>query len=151
MSRKKKRSRNGKAGRQDASKKGGGLLRISIIVAAVGVAAGLLLAGGGDKGPKALGGETRETLSPRYFVGKTAKAYEVARRIPEVLDRIYCYCRCQDNFGHKSLLTCYVDRHASQCGVCMDEALMAYDLVRKGYDTDEVVERVDSYFSKRRI
>jgi hypothetical protein len=57
--------------------------------------------------------EDRPTLSPQLFTGKVRNAYEIARAIPEVLDRLYCYCRCRENFGHKNLLTCYVDTHAS--------------------------------------
>ena len=56
--------------------------------------------------------ENRPTLSPGKFTGKVKQAYEIARTIPEVLDRLYCYCQCGD-IGHKSLLSCYVDDHAS--------------------------------------
>jgi hypothetical protein len=61
-------------------------------------------------------GETRETLNPARFSNPTVKrAYEVAQEIPWVLDSIYCYCRCKESptFRHKSLLSCYVDLHAS--------------------------------------
>jgi hypothetical protein len=57
--------------------------------------------------------ENRPTLSPQGFTGKVRSAYEVARAIPEVLDGLYCYCRCRENFNHKNLLSCYVDTHAS--------------------------------------
>ncbi|CAB1074550.1 hypothetical protein D1AOALGA4SA_2369 [Olavius algarvensis Delta 1 endosymbiont] len=57
--------------------------------------------------------EDRPTLSPLRFSGTFRMAYEVARAIPEVLDQLYCYCRCQENMGHKNLLSCYVDTHAS--------------------------------------
>ncbi len=57
--------------------------------------------------------ENRPTLSPQRFTGKVRSAYEVARAIPEVLDRLYCYCRCRENSGHKNLKSCYVDTHAS--------------------------------------
>ena len=57
--------------------------------------------------------ETRPTLPPERFEGKVRRAYAVARQIPEVLDQLYCYCRCRENFGHKSLLSCFVDNHAS--------------------------------------
>lgn len=57
--------------------------------------------------------ETRPTLSPALFTGRVAEAYRVAREIPQILDRLYCYCRCAENFNHKSLLSCYVDKHAS--------------------------------------
>jgi hypothetical protein len=57
--------------------------------------------------------ERRPTLSPEMFTGRIWKAYRVAREIPEVLDGLYCYCRCRENFGHKGLLSCFVDKHAS--------------------------------------
>jgi hypothetical protein len=57
--------------------------------------------------------ENRPTLSPQRFSGKVMVAYEIARAIPEVLDRLYCYCRCRENFSHKNLLSCYADTHAS--------------------------------------
>ena len=57
--------------------------------------------------------ETRQTLPPQQFQGRAKKAYEIARAIPEVLDRLYCYCRCRENFGHKNLLSCFVDNHAA--------------------------------------
>lgn len=61
-------------------------------------------------------GETRQTLAPWQFRHPLVKrAYQVAREIPWVLDSIYCYCFCEENpyFRHKSLLSCYVDNHAS--------------------------------------
>ncbi len=57
--------------------------------------------------------ETRPTLSPDLFSGSVRSAYTVAREIPEVLDQLYCYCRCRENFNHLTLLTCYTDDHAS--------------------------------------
>ena len=100
--------------------------------------------------PGAFGGEKRPTMSPGHFIGKTGRAYKAAKDNPDLLDKIYCYCKCQDNFGHKSLLTCFVDRHGSQCGVCMDEALMASDLRNKGYGDEEIVEKINSKFSKQK-
>ena len=57
--------------------------------------------------------EKNPTLSPQRFSGKVRRAYAIARTIPEVLDGLYCYCRCRENSGHKNLLSCYVDTHAS--------------------------------------
>lgn len=62
-------------------------------------------------------GENRQTLEPAMFADAGVReAYAVARKIPWVLDSIYCYCRCKESpvFRHKSLLSCYVDDHASQ-------------------------------------
>lgn len=56
--------------------------------------------------------ERRPTLEPATFTGKARRAYEVARQIPAVLDQLKCYCRC-DPYGHRTLLSCYTDNHAS--------------------------------------
>lgn len=57
--------------------------------------------------------ETRPTLDPALFVGKVALAHRVAREIPDTLDQLYCYCGCDKQLGHRSLLSCYTDRHAA--------------------------------------
>ena len=57
--------------------------------------------------------EKNPTLSPQRYSGKVRRAYQIARTIPEVLDGLYCYCRCRENSGHKNLLSCYVGTHAS--------------------------------------
>jgi hypothetical protein len=56
--------------------------------------------------------EKRPILSPMNFTGKARRAHEVARDIPDVLDQLRCYCRC-DGIGHVSLLSCYTDGHAA--------------------------------------
>jgi hypothetical protein len=57
--------------------------------------------------------ETRPTLEPALFTGKAAEAYRVAREMPDVLDQLQCYCACRSEYGHVSLLSCYVDGHGS--------------------------------------
>lgn len=57
--------------------------------------------------------ETKTLLSPALFVGKTARAYQVASEIADVLDQIYCYCECDKHMGHLTLLSCFVDSHAA--------------------------------------
>lgn len=56
--------------------------------------------------------ETRLTLEPALFTGKARQAHAVARVIPDVLDQLRCYCRCE-GIGHVSLLSCYTDGHAA--------------------------------------
>jgi len=61
-------------------------------------------------------GEVRATLNPDLFgEPNIRKAYQAAKEIPWVLDSIYCYCQCAESpvFRHKSLLSCYVDKHAA--------------------------------------
>jgi hypothetical protein len=56
--------------------------------------------------------ETRPTLDPARFTGKAALAHRAAREIPDVLDQVHCYCGCDRDARHVSLLSCYVDGHA---------------------------------------
>lgn len=62
-------------------------------------------------------GEKRSTLDPDIFANnpRIKAAYQAAKKIPWVLDSIYCYCFCEESpvFKHKSLLSCYVDNHAA--------------------------------------
>lgn len=96
------------------------------------------------------GGETRETLPPENFYGVTAQAYKAAKDIPEVLDSLHCYCECKKHFGHKSLLTCYVDEHAKNCDICINEALFAKELHDQGKDARTIREIVDQRFGDMR-
>src|SRR5262245_81525 len=67
----------------------------------------------GTLGPALARRETRPTLDPGRFVGKAARAHQVAREIPDVLDQLYCYCGCDKLVGHKSLLSCFTDGHGA--------------------------------------
>ncbi len=60
------------------------------------------------------GGETRPLLDPSLFRGRTREAYAAAKKYPEVLDQVFCYCTCDEPpFNHKSLLSCFTDKHGA--------------------------------------
>ena len=82
------------------------------------------------------------TLPASAFTGKARDAYAAATEIPETLAQLPCYCHCDQSFGHKSLHSCFVDDHASQCAVCVDEALLAYRLQKEEGMTPERVRQV---------
>ncbi len=52
-------------------------------------------------------------------------AYELAAKIPGVINQLPCYCYCE-RIGHKSLHTCYESDHGAHCGICMKELYYAY-------------------------
>ena len=90
------------------------------------------------------------TLPPSQFVGQARLAYQAAKEIPQTLAELPCYCECDKAFGHKSLHTCFVDNHASQCAVCIDEALMAYRLQKEEKLTPaQVRARIIEKYSKQ--
>lgn len=87
-------------------------------------------------------------LPPQQFASDPgiAEVYANAAKIPGVLDGIYCYCNCKEQHGHVSLLTCFESEHGSQCGVCMGEATMAYNMTQQGKSLEEIRAAVDKQF-----
>ena len=90
--------------------------------------------------------ETRPVLTDAIFTGRVVKAYRIAAEIPKVLDSLFCYCYCKKNHNHKTLLTCYTNKHGSKCNICLNEVFYAYDLYNQGKTLDEIVVAVDKKF-----
>jgi len=79
-------------------------------------------------------------------------AYMAAREIPAVLNQLYCWCHCREStiFHHRSLLECFESDHASQCSICMGEATLAYDRVKRGVsDVRQIQDAIDGQFGPR--
>jgi hypothetical protein len=88
------------------------------------------------------------TLPPEQFFGKAKEAYTVVREIPQTIAQLPCYCHCDREFGHKSLYSCFENDHASHCAVCVDEALLAYQLQKKEKLTAaQIRDRIISQYS----
>lgn len=98
--------------------------------------------------------ERRAVLDPKLFadasiyVPEAKLAYDAARKYPATLDRIHCFCECQEStkFAHKTLLTCFTDTHGAGCGICIREALQAAQLKERGASDQEVEMVVESLF-----
>ena len=83
------------------------------------------------------------TLSPELFTGNQKLAYQIAKEIPQTLAQLPCYCHCDRSHGHKSLHSCFESEHGESCGICIGEALMAYDLQkRSGLSASEIRQRI---------
>jgi hypothetical protein len=90
----------------------------------------------------------KPTLAPELFAGKQRLGYQAAKEIPQTLAQLPCYCHCDKGFGHKSLQSCFVDDHAAHCAVCIDEALVAYQLEKKeGLKAEQIRQRVVAQFA----
>jgi hypothetical protein len=94
-------------------------------------------------------GSLPPTLQPEQFYGPTREAYRAAKEIPETIAQLPCYCHCDVSFGHKSLHTCFQDTHASQCAVCVNEALIAYNLQKSGLTPSQIRERIIAQYSRQ--
>ncbi|MCK5552799.1 MAG: hypothetical protein KAJ09_06615, partial [Deltaproteobacteria bacterium] len=89
----------------------GGLIVVAIISFAL--LGHIPFIGTGSKRGKSFsvqGGETRPVLPPSLFRGMARTAYAAAKKYPEVMDQVFCYCTCDEPpFNHKSLLSCFTD------------------------------------------
>jgi hypothetical protein len=58
--------------------------------------------------------ETRPVLDPFLFSGQVRMAYAAAKKYPEILNEVFCYCYCDASpFYHKTLLSCFTDKHGA--------------------------------------
>jgi hypothetical protein len=77
-------------------------------------------------------GEVMPILPANQRVGELfsnpyqVRAYQLAAKIPGVLNQLPCYCYCE-RIGHKSLHTCYESDHGAHCAICMKEVFYAYE------------------------
>lgn len=102
----------------------------------------------GRKGPVGL---ASTILDPASFQNEEVRAtYAKARQMPERLEKMYCYCRCKENeaLNHKSLLTCFQDEHAAECGICLKEAQQAFLDRQDGLPTEITQKTVDIMFNQ---
>jgi len=94
-------------------------------------------------------GSLGPTLPPEQFFGKAKEAYSVVREIPQTIAQLPCYCHCDQEFGHKSLYSCFEDDHASHCAVCVEEALLAYQLQKtEKLSAAQIRDRIISQYSQ---
>jgi Protein of unknown function with PCYCGC motif len=94
-------------------------------------------------------GITAERVVPAAMLAEgpgILEAYEAARRVPQVLDGIYCYCNCSRSIGHRSLLTCFESDHGSQCDICMGEAMLAAQMAGSGNSLAAIRKAIDARF-----
>jgi predicted small lipoprotein YifL len=94
-------------------------------------------------------GNLPPTLQPEQFFGPTRDAYRAAQEIPETIAQLPCYCHCDQSLGHKSLHSCFQDTHASQCAVCVNEALIAYNMQKSGMTPAQIRERIIAQYSRQ--
>jgi hypothetical protein len=72
------------------------------------------------------------TLEPAQFQdGITQNAYALAAKVKRALYQQPCYCHCDKELGHASLLDCFVGTHAAVCNVCKWEGIYTYAETQK--------------------
>jgi len=88
-------------------------------------------------------GPLPDTLDPKQFAdAETQNIYALAATEKSVLYQLPCYCRCDKEVGHKSLLDCYVDDHASHCILCKKEAAFADTETKAGKTAAQIRKEI---------
>lgn len=79
------------------------------------------------------------TLDPKQFADKKAfVAYSLAAQVKKLLYQEPCYCTCDKQEGHKSLLDCYMFRHGAACLICQKEVIITYEKSKLGKSAAEI-------------
>jgi hypothetical protein len=109
----------------------------------------------------ALYGCTNAKALPSYALSdpKIEEAYSFARDNPEALNGVNCFCGCMQEIPEdderlhtRGLIDCFLEpdgsweSHASNCSLCIDEALTVKSLVSMGKTKDEIKSAIDSEY-----
>ncbi len=89
----------------------------------------------------------RKDFVPLDYLQRILIAYRVARDHPEVLEKIACYCPCE-LYGHTGVVDCYRSQHAAACATCLEEAVVAGQLIEQhgAHDPAAIAAQVNSRY-----
>jgi uncharacterized protein with PCYCGC motif len=65
--------------------------------------------------------------NPSAFV-----AYALASEIRTMLYQVPCYCGCDKEDGHESLLNCFTTKHGALCDLCKKEVIFCFVQRKRG-------------------
>jgi len=83
------------------------------------------------------------TMDPKQFHEvETQNSYAMAAKVKSVLYQQPCFCYCDANDGHHSLLDCFVTDHAASCNICRMEGIFAYEQTRKGQTAAQIRKEI---------
>ncbi len=105
-------------------------------------------------------GQATGTKLPSYatYNSKIKEAYLFAAENPDGLDMVNCYCGCMlhahDGRIHKrGLLDCFMknggfERHASECDMCINDALAVKKWIAEGKSKEEIQRMIDAKYAQ---
>lgn len=82
------------------------------------------------------------------YLSQIPRAYRVAGRHPELLAKIPCYCPCE-LYGHGGLIDCYRSQHAAACATCLEEAVVAGQLIEEAGGDRAMYDQVAAQVKNR--
>lgn len=72
---------------------------------------------------------------------RVKRAYQIAALIPEILNKLYCWCGCIER-GMRSNLQCFESEHAAGCDVCLAGAEVAWEMRQQGITDPARIQHV---------
>jgi hypothetical protein len=88
-------------------------------------------------------GPLPETLDPAQFLdAQTRNIYTLAAKVKPILYQQPCYCGCDKEVGHKSLLDCFTDFHGAHCILCKKEAAFTYSESQQGKKAAQIRKEI---------
>ncbi|WP_053293374.1 PCYCGC motif-containing (lipo)protein [Burkholderia pseudomallei] len=95
--------------------------------------------------------DASHVLNPVQFPDKAVRhAYWVAAQIPATLNKLYCWCGCENRGEHRSNLQCFEDKMAVSCPVCQGTAEIAYQMTQAGVrDAAKIQAAVDAKWAPK--
>lgn len=90
--------------------------------------------------------DASHVLNPNQFADKDVRhSYWVATQIPATLNKLYCWCGCENRGVHRSNLQCFEDHMAVTCAVCQGTAEIAWQMTQAGVqDAGKIQAAVDA-------
>jgi hypothetical protein len=95
--------------------------------------------------------DASDVLNPNQFADKDVRhSYWVATQIPAVLNKLYCWCGCENRGVHRSNLQCFEDPMAVTCAVCQGTAEIAWQMTQAGVqDVGKIQAAVDAKWAPK--
>jgi hypothetical protein len=80
------------------------------------------------------------TLDPAQFQDNRGAlvAYTLAGQIEQTLYQVPCYCGCDKEQGHRSLLDCFTGKHGTLCHICQKEVIFCFLAQKKGKSAAQI-------------
>lgn len=99
------------------------------------------------------GSAASQVLDPEQFKDPTQilikKGYLAAKTVPDICAKLFCYCGCDITDKHSSLLDCFTSDHGVGCPICIEEALIALAMHKKGKAICDIQYAVDKRYAKQ--
>lgn len=83
------------------------------------------------------------------YTGAAKRAYAAANADPALAKALFCYCGCDKQKRHKSLIDCFRSDHGAHCGICMDEMIRAAGYKKQGLSNKAIAKKIDFEFKSR--